>query len=168
MDHILYTKWQQWQLSKAPIAITETAIAKQYAENPMLRIRVLSLKKPKNGQISKIQKSLKLGIPFAKLVVMHSDDLSARWQGDFGLRGRHEIPPALYQVAKGLRVGQVSNPVWSHASVQLVQLVERPTFEKAPETYKAYLRHTRQLDSEARYLQSVITDLKQHKMVDKP
>jgi peptidyl-prolyl cis-trans isomerase NIMA-interacting 1 len=59
-------------------------------------------------------------VTLGELAVTESDCSSAKRNGDLGYFGRGQMQPSFEEAAFKLRVGELSEPVWSDSGVHLI------------------------------------------------
>lgn len=169
LDRVLYKHFLKHRLSQSKKTLdpSESSVKVHYQENPLLRIRhlVLLAQNPKENQIAKrklktIQKELKKGSAFKKLVLKYSQDASVRLAGDLDYRGIHNFPPVFYNKVKSLKVGEISPPFFRNGAIHLFELMDRKTFHAAPASYRLHLKSRLRRQREMKFLAAQLEDLK--------
>lgn len=102
------------------------------------------------------------GKSFAQLVQKHSSGPAADKGGDMGMIDLKDLPPAVAEMVRNMKVGEVSNPIFTERGLIIVKLVSLPELssadftasrdriyqaiyeERAQETLQAYLQKERQ------------------------
>lgn len=139
---------REMKANQVPSEIDDARLRALYEESPLVRVRHLVLLASSPGEKAKareklieIEKELKGGAPFPKVVQKFSDDAYARMKGgDLDFRGIHNLPAALYEAARDMKVGEVSRPIDLGESVHLLQIVGRRPFAEAGAPYLELLR----------------------------
>lgn len=169
LDRLLYQAYLKKELSKKARQLepSPAELRVLYERQPMIRLRHLVLfaktdkqKKAAQTTLKKIQKALKAGVPFKKLVTEYSEDSSARFAGDLDFKGAERLPAPLYQAGLALKKGGISIPIQYENAYHLVALLDRQDFSKAPATYLAYLSSQEKQKKEKELLTASLSSLK--------
>lgn len=126
-----------------PTNVNDAFLSSIYEKSPLLRLRHLVVRnnEKSEGTLNAIASELKKGTPFPKLAKKYSQDpSSAPKGGDLDFRGRHNLPPELYDVAKGLSLNEISSPIVFGDATHYIQLTAKRTYTEAGAPYLEYLR----------------------------
>ena len=95
---------------------------------PAYRLRIIVLKEGNRERLKQrlaaVMDGLKAGKPFSELAKEFSDAPSSSGGGDLGYLKQEELSPFIKAAIKGLKPGQVSNPIRVDGVIYLVKLVD--------------------------------------------
>ena len=134
-----------------PREIESSQLKELYEESPLVRVRHLVLlasspteKELAGKKLAQVRREYESGTPFPKLVLKYSDDSASRARGgDLDFRGVHNLPSAVYEKAKKLKLNELSEPIDLGESIHLVQVTAIRPFDQAGAPYLELLRARR-------------------------
>lgn len=170
MNKVLYRAFlaQTLENAKTTFSATPRQLQELYSQWPWIRLRHLVLmgrnpteKARAKETLESVMGELKKGAAFSKLVLKYSEDPQAVANGgDLDFVGHQSLAPEFYSVAKELKVGEVSTPIFHQDAFHVFELTQRSSFEAAPATYKQYLAGFYRSKKENEYLTKTFKELR--------
>ncbi len=130
---------------KEKLSVSALELRARYDRYPLVRLHHLMMREnhPRRGELTKRLKTKEV---FDALVREFSDDSSAPFAGDTDFRGLGQLPPAFYEPALKMKIGQVTGPIEEAGATHWIQLVAVKPFEQAFAPYLIFLQ--KQLEQE--------------------
>ncbi len=123
---------------KSNILISNKEVEEYYKKNEklynkeMVRIRQIFFKRPEDDSMEDVEKKaleiirrIQDGEDFTTLAKEFSEDPSGGFEGDLGYIERGSMLKEIEDVVFSLKVGEVSNPLWSPKGLHIIKVEER-------------------------------------------